>query len=420
MKKPVSAWVRVIRDLRGYNKSMSFSSGFFEPFLDHYTQMLDCPDPLAFEDYRLGLSEPAERHKLTVHLEGCERCRQLLEQLTLLPDSLSELSEQLPAAVAQAEPETGLERPKPAPGQIWSSRAVFDLAAAGLPVTDEAVAKASFLRLFVITGLGPRRLGRFQILQLCPITELTELASDRDLMLTEADTTFEEPVMIESWNRLDALAEHLESCLGEISPRALTQLSDMLAGLPGESLRGGQIISPEGPHARFQARDREQVAYLNLPIQALEQLCRYSSRYLLRIEPKTGLSPATGQAPPTPLFPARLQQGPDRVLAASSSDSSLAPAAHWKETLQLSDELLVDVWLEGSNLEFYAYTVEQMPLSGLNISVPDAQGALRELVSDELGTAFISLTEISSGEILLGFKLAEPALVKLLPVSIQN
>ncbi|HEY9838816.1 MAG TPA: zf-HC2 domain-containing protein [Candidatus Obscuribacterales bacterium] len=394
------------------------SSGFFQPFLDDYTQMLACPDPLLLEDFRLGQLEAGEQAAVQGHLDGCAACRQRLHHLQQTPAKAFGGTEPPPAA-AVPEAASGSHPAGFAMGQIWSTRAELQLADFGLPDRGTPV-KAGFLRLFVIVGIGPLQLGRFQELSLCPLSEFSDLASDRDLLLDAQATPFDEPLMLETWNTVPALALQLESCHGALAAEALAQLLGMLQGQPGSARRGGKLISEEGPHARFQAHEHAQVAYLAEPLRALAELRRLSSQYLLRVTPK-GLQPPTGALPPISVFPSRLEKRRDQVLAAAS-DATAGEAAKpaFKERLELAPDCLLELWVEGGNLEFYAHSSEQLPLTGLQISYPDAQGQLQTLLSDRLGTAFIPLNQLATGEILLGFSLAQPPISKWLPVQVQS
>lgn len=392
------------------------SSGFFQAFADDYAQMLACPDPLLLEDFRLGRLEAGPRASVQAHLGGCAACRERLRQLEALPASgaVEPDSESRPAEASELPAET---RPAFALGQIWSTVAELDLSAHGLPAA--APVKAGFLRLFVITALGPRHFGSYQELSLCPLNELSELASATDLLLEGPDTPFDEPMMLETGNCVQALGLQLERHHGELAPRALADALALLAGTPSQARRGGKILSPEGPHARFQALEQSQLAYLAVPLAALAELRRLSSRYLLAISPK-GLRPPATETPPSPLFAARRpRREPDRVLAAATAEPSLTetPLQPWKETLVLSETLLVDLWVEAGNLEFFAYTPEQLPVPRLRIGYPDAAGALQSLDCDELGTAFVPLSELGRGELLLSFERGE--LRKLMPIQFE-
>lgn len=420
MRKPPSAWVRFIQ---GYNEFMS--SGFFQPFLDDYAQMLACPDPLLLEDFRLNQLSDSQYKEVQAHLETCPLCR---TQLARLSDAILTVSPELmvqvprnasaPADLKSFHSVRSASALSVQIGQIWTTYAELSLAGQGLPSETEQVVRAGFLRLFVVAGIGPLHLGRYQEVSLCALNELSDLATEQDLLLPAEATPFDEPLMLECGNMAPALTLHLESCLGELSPDALVQWQAWLAGQPSQARRGGKVLSPDGPHARFQALERQQLAYLAIPLQALKRLQNLSHGYLLRITPK-GIQPPATQRPENPLFPNRRERQQDRILAASSSeaqalDPSLAQPSAWKQSLELAPDCLLDVWVEGANLEFYAYSSEQIPLTGLMISLPDHEGALQTLETDDLGTAFVPLHQLASGEILL--TLSYGALQKFLPV----
>lgn len=412
MHKPRSAWVRFVQ---GYNDFMN--SGFFQSFLNDYAHMLTCPDPLQLEDERLGLLSEPESQALQEHLAGCATCR---EQLARLGQSLplpSTKATEIPA-VTPFKASTAAASASLAPGQIWSTRAELDLQAHALPAAQTV--RAGFLRLFVVIGLGPLHAGRFQEVRLCPVTELTELAGDKDLLLEPADSSLEEELMIETWNLSSALAMHLQSCVGELKPDALAQLRLMLQDQPFSAKRGGQIISPDGAHARFQALDRDQVAYLAQPLEALARLMQLARPHLLKVTPK-GLQSATSTPVPHPLFGRRQGQTPDRILAASAGETPTGqePQA-CKERLEFAPDCLLELWSEGSNLELYAHTSEQQPLIGLQLSYPDAQGQPQTLETDHFGTAFVPLAEVAAGEILLSVTLPDSGALRWLPLQVRN
>lgn len=411
MHKPRSAWVRFVQ---GYNDFMN--SGFFQSFLNDYAHMLGCPDPLQLEDDRLGLLSEPESQALQAHLAGCAACREQLARLTQSAPLPSTKATEIPAVTPFTAP-TAAASASLAPGQIWSTRAELDLQAHALPAAQTV--RAGFLRLFVVTGLGPLHAGRFQEVRLCPVTELTELAGDKDLLLEPGDSSLAEELMIETWNLSSALALHLQSRVGELSPEALAQLRLMLRDQPFSAKRGGQIISPDGAHARFQVLEREQAAYLAQPLQAVVRLMQLARPYLLKVTPK-GLqgSPPTA---PHPLFAQRQGQAPDRILAASAGETpTVQEPQAWRESLALAPDCLLELWIEGPNLEFYAHTSEQQPLIGLELSYPDAQGQLQTLDTDSFGTAFVPLAEVAAGEILLSAKLPDSGALRWLTLQLRS
>ncbi|PKL77653.1 MAG: hypothetical protein CVV27_04870 [Candidatus Melainabacteria bacterium HGW-Melainabacteria-1] len=391
------------------------SSGFFQPFLDDYLQMLDCPDPLLLEAYRTEQLSGSQVQDVQTHIVACAACRLRLEHLTQTPALSAEGTP--PAPTTGADAESSL--PAVAPGQIWSTRAQLKLSDWGLPDSDANPVEAGFLRLFVLTAIGPCHFGRYQEVSLCPLTELTDLASAQDLILAEGQSPFGEPLMLESWNQAPALTLQLERCHGMLSNGVMQDLQHMLQDQPSSARRGGRVISSEGPHARFQVRERAQLAYLAAPLQALAELRRLSAAYLLRISPK-GFQLSGAQPAPSSLFAVRRTQARDRLLAASTDLTSPAAAEPLlRDSLMLTEDLLLELWVEGENLEFYACSSEQRPLTGLSISWPDRQGQVQCLLTDALGTAFVPLAELARGEILLMFELQQPSVRKLLPIALS-
>lgn len=414
--KHVNRWVQSIRR---YNVSMSVPQGFFGQFIEHYAQMLDCPDPLSLAAFALNQLPAEQERKLQAHLTDCQACQTALNHL-----NKTAATGQIPydfnqdASLAAELDQTPATPQALAPGQIWSTYAQFDLKAHGLPVGQQALVEADFSRLFVITALGPKHLGRFQEVTLCPLSEQTELSSEQDLLIAAADNPFDETLMLESWNPQQALSLQLEHYHGQLSAKILADLDALQQAKPNSARRGGKIISERGPHARFQELERQQNAYLAKPLQALHELERLSRSYLLQISPK-GLTQPQSQISPSVLFPQRQGRQQDRILAAASSTLEREQTADNKETLLLNQDLCLDLWLEGQNLEFYSYTSEHQPVSGLLIDFTDAQGYLQTLVSDQLGTAFLPLATLLEGASLLGFRYPSQDLALLYPVHRQ-
>lgn len=410
MHRPYSAWVRFIRR---YNEFMS--AGFFQNFLDDYARMLSCPDPMLLEAF-YSRQVPADASaRIEAHITLCPDCQRHLDSFTDLADAFEISATPLDQdAEILAIPS---EKVPLKPGQIWSTRASLPLTELGLPLVAQERVEASFMRLFVVLSLGPLHLGQFREVLLCPVTEWQELASAEDVMLAAAESSLDEPVMIEVWNAVPALAVHLEQYLGEITPDALLQLRQMQAGGSGEFARGGKIISDVGPHARFQALERSQVAYLQQPLAALAALTKLSQAHLLRVTPAGFTASA---AAPSALFPRRRHRSQDRTLAASAEATLSSPAQAWKETYDLAADRLLDIWIEGDNLEFYAYTAEQQPLPNLQITYPNRQERLKTLETDELGTAFVAFAELMAGQMLLSFHLPETGTILWLPLQFET
>lgn len=382
----------------GYNEFMS--SGSFSHRLDAYAQMVSCPDPLALDEFRMRPEAP-EFAAIQAHLAGCQLCQKSLTALASTPEM--PLREDLASAVSPLPVPPPLSPPPLAVGQIWSTHAQLALARVGLPELQAEPVMASFARLFVIAALGLRHLGRYPEVTLYPLNDFTDLASQHDLFLNPEDTPFDEPLILETAAATPALALHLEQYHGDVSPQVLAALQALEQRQEPSLRRGGTILSPDGPHARFQRLEALQLAYLAVPLQALNQLKHAAARALVGIHPKGLRLPA---APPQhPLLATWQPQASDRTLAAASealaSDSPLAALT----TLRLNSQLLVDLWTEGEHLEIYAHTHEQQPVPELAISYPDPSGQLQQVVTDSLGTAFVALDTLAPGEILLGFAL---------------
>lgn len=406
MKHPYA----VVRFLNRYNKAMTFQDGTFQPFLDSYAQMLGCPDLLSWEAYSDQRLSAEDQQELKDHLESCPHCPQLLQVLATEKLSLPEISEhELP--IHTPEPQPSLEKPAElALGQIWSTQAELCLSDYDLPAEGSPVV-AGFLRLFVIVELQERVFGqaRFQLLRLCPLTELQDLATAQDWLLSAADTPFDEPLMLELWNTQTALALHLEDYWGQLSETVLAQLPAVLAGQQAPPQHGGHPLDAQSLHLQFQQLESQQTAYLAQPVQALQRLQALSVPFMVQVTPQ-GLKPPQQLTSPSSLFPRR-QSGSsselqERLLAASSqapvSDPPATAPSAWKELLQLDQALSLEIWLEGKNLEFYASEAEQ-PYAGLEIYYTDRQGQWQCLRSDSLGSAFLPVTALYAGHSLLTF-----------------
>jgi len=409
----------LVKFVQSYNKIMSEHAGFFRPFLAHYTEMLSCPDPLLLEAYGLQSLDSEQLAFVQAHLQTCSHCvakLQALEQSAhwVLPD-LSESTLPAPAQPAADAPPESL--PDLQPGQIWSTLAELKLSAHALGPADCPSVQASLLRLFVVVALGPLHLGRYREVQVCPLSEWTELASAQDLILGPTDQPFEETVMLECWNQSPALALHLEAYLGQISTQALADLQAMLQHTEHGGLRGGQLISEQGAHAEFQRLEREQIAYLQQPLAAVKSLQQTAQKLFLHISPQ-GLSlPAAQPQPAHPRFAVHQPSDTLPTLAAASSSTTQTdtPQAR-KHRLSLSAELQLEVWLAGPNLEFYCTSLEQEPVRGLQIGVPDLQGGILALETDALGTAFVPLSTLPAALVLIELSLPSQQLQSFLPV----
>jgi hypothetical protein len=397
----------------GYNEFMS--SGSFSHRLDAYAQMLSCPDPFVLDEFRMQPDAP-EFAALQAHLAGCPLCQKSLTALATTPERPLSDESRFETVAPSSQP-LALSLPPLAVGQIWSTQAQLLLARVGLPELQSDPIEASFARLFVIAAVGVRHLGRYLELSLCPINDFTELASEHDFFLEPEDTPFEESLLLEAGAITPALAQHLDQYHGEVSPRVLTAIQTLLQQQVPSLRRGGTILSPEGPHARFQRLEASQLAYLAIPLQALAQLKRSAARALVAITPKGLLLPP---APPQhPLLALWQPQASDRTLAAASEAISAESPVSAVTTLRLTPQVLVDLWVEGAHLEIYAHTPEQLPVSNLRISYPDSAGQLQQVATDGLGTAFVALDTLANGEVLLGFALPESTLEQFLPVQLQ-
>jgi hypothetical protein len=352
---------------------MNWQTGILESLLDSYQQSLVGPDLLMLADEQL-------------------------ESLAVLESGFEAQNERAAHVPPQVHQST---QPSLAPGQIWSVPEQINLPA-GLRGQNANPIETGNLRLFVLLEIGPRHLGRFQEILLCPLSELLEMASDQDLILPESENPFAEKIMLEIWNSAQSLSFVLEHCWGEISDKALQQALAAYQGQAHEGLRGGTPLGPQSVIHRFQSQEKTQMTCVAAPMQALNALKTSCAQALIHISPKGLNGPPEGIL--SPLLPTRLTQNQSAVFAASAGAELSAPQASSKERLQLGEDLILEFWQEGENLEFFCANSEQTAYSGLLIGYTHADGGLRTLETDLWGTAFLPLSELYQGETLLSFR----------------
>lgn len=387
----------------------------FQTYVTTYGQMLNCPDPLTLLDYQAQALDEGACADIDAHLAACPACREALVAFQELPAESFEvhLPERLPTLAD--EPDRGETRPLTLQaGQIWLLKGRIDLADHALPASQqgERVIDSGALRLVVLTDTGKKHLGKaaFQELSVCPISEEILMATDRDLVLESPSLSALGPCMIETWNPQIILALQLQDWLGDLSAQELIQLQALIGAasaapfvVPAGVPHGGEVVRSEGAHARFQALEQDQASRLNLPYQALQTALKEIRPYLAEIGKgrlKAAASPE--KAPQWLHLPRRYQREQQiaPVLAASSSQEAAAEpeASGAKEVFRLLDDVLLEMWVEGENLEFYCRHERGEDLAGLAIRYADVSALEQELLTDELGTAFIPLREFSPGE----------------------
>jgi len=379
----------------------------FETFYTAYEELLNCPDPFSLEAYRIGELPVEEHTDIYTHLQDCAACQQALEHLQQNPEPFGFEQTHLPPSQAP------LSLPPPpaafASGQIWLSKSALALQRYHLGTPDAEPVNASYMRHFVIIACGKKSFGNadYQRLTVCPLSEMIALASDQDLILPESEHPLGCTLMAEVWNQQTLLALHLSDYLGQLSDTALTQLqrmSELQSGgqpLQGSGLpRGGTPEAEHAPHLRFKALETEQALYLGQPVQALQALEAFTrdcfievSRQTLRKQFKPGL-----HSPLVP--PGRMPKPAETLLAASSQTESEAPAEAeiFKEQLQLHTDVLLDIWLEGPNLELYCHTLEGKDIAGFTLMFIDRSGQRQSLRTDDFGALFVPLNQFQAQE----------------------
>ena len=352
---------------------MNWHTGILESLLDSYQQSLECPDLLTLADEQL-------------------------ESLAVLESGFEAQNEGAAHVLPQVHQST---QPSLAPGQIWSVPDQIILPV-GLRNQNASLIETGNLRLFIVLEIGPLHLGRFQEILLCPLSELLEMASDQDLILPESENPFAEKIMLEIWNSAQSLSFVLEHCWGQISDKALQQALAAYQGQAHEGLRGGTPLGPESVIRRFQSQEKTQMTCVAAPMEALNALKTSCAQALIHISPKGLNGPSEGVL--SPLLPTRLTQNQSAVYAASAGTELTAPQASSKERLQLGEDVILEFWQEGENLEFFCADSEQTAIGGLLIGYTHTDGSLRSLETDLWGTAFLALAELSKGDTLLSFK----------------
>lgn len=376
----------------------------FDSILNAYQEMLDCPDPISLEDYRLGELSTEESDEIKTHLEQCAHCQLALQQLNNFESStLVSEPTNLVSFVSQAELPSPVEFKA---GQIWLSKAELDLNAFHLNAQKQVIV-ASLMRTFLILECGKKSFGNrdYQSLTVSPISEFIELATEHDYILSDQDSGFGVPMMIELWNSQQVLSLQLERCIGELSEHHLVAVQQMRklilnqesligSGLP----RGGQIQDQAGPHAKFQQREKEQGRYLHIPVEALASLESFSSQCFIEIA-RRQLSKKSEPGLCSPLIPPSIGQMKQKtVLAAASEDSSTQSEAQmFKDRLQLSEDIILEVWLESPHLEFFCHTLEGHEIEGLEVKWIDSNGNWHTLRSDEFGSLYLPLEQLMMG-----------------------
>lgn len=352
-------------------------TGILESLLESYQQSVDSPDLLTITDEQIesfaGLDSGLEAH-------------------------MESENQHFPPQVPQPT------QPSLRPGQIWSIPEQIILPA-GLRGQNANPIEAGNLRLFVLLEMGQRHLGRVQEILLCPLTELLERASHEDLILPESENPFAEKILLEIWNSTPSLSFVLEHCWGEISDKALQQALAAYQGHAHDGLRGGTPLGPESVIRRFQSQEKTQMACLAAPMHALTALKTSCAQALIQISPKGLNGPPEGIL--SPFLPTRLTQSQSAVFAASAGAELTAPQASSKERLQLGEDLILEFWQEGDNLEFFCANSEQTAYRGLLIGYTHIDDGLKLLETDLWGTAFLPLAELSQGDTLLSFKVPE-------------
>lgn len=366
-------------------------------------EMSECPDPVSLEAFRLQQLSADETAGLEVHLHDCESCQTALQQLTATADQ-AEL--QLKFEVFSRPVQQAIDVPDFfEPGQIWLSKAELDLSEFYLDKPGNKL-QSSFMRHFLIVETRQCSLGNpaYQRLNVMPISEHILMATEHDLILSHSP--FGLPIMCEIWNESTLLALHLSQFLGSIEPAQFRQVLKMrelfvqAQPLIGSNLpRGGQILNPEGPHARFQQFERQQVSYLQAPLQALLQLEAFSQNCFLHIAKQTLKKTSSGVR--HPLVPPSIKSfEAEPVLAASNdlTESQLVEKGPLKERLELNSELVLDIWVEGNNLELYCHTLLGEDVAGLEVSLFNQQHQPECYLTDGYGGVFIPLSHFPAEE----------------------
>ncbi|MEZ0368915.1 MAG: zf-HC2 domain-containing protein [Candidatus Sericytochromatia bacterium] len=387
----------------------------FQAYVTSYRQMLGCPDALTLYEYQAQSLDPHSQQELEAHLSACPDCQATLASLEDLPPEALDIA--LPSSMptlSAAEPLPETQSLAPETGQIWLLKQRIDLREQNLPVPDNSpgVLDAGFLRLAVITRVGKTHLGKgnFQELEICPLSEELLMASAWDLLLEQPSAPGLAPCMLEAWNTQTILSLQLQECLGSLNGQELSQLQTLISAwqsqtplTDAELPRGGTVVDPTGAHTQFQHLDREQAALLALPYQALLSGMKELRPFLAEVgRGRLKAAPHSEKIPhwlnPPPRYFGDQKSAPVLAASVTHETEQIEEASSEKELLRLKEDLLLEIWVEGPNLEFYCRRERGEDIAGLSIRYPNTQGAQEEILTDELGTAFIPVESFPSGE----------------------
>lgn len=158
-------------------------------------------------------------------------------------------------------------------GQIWSTRSVLNLP--GLPEsqTDQP-------RLIVILGAISNSPGQHDELMAVPISLKLSMATDFDLIVSEYESPLNYRFMIEIWNEVPVVREHLKHCLGKLPNEVACALMRIHAArLLGEEIPSDLKMKIGLP---LMGDNDGRVAFQQSEIEALDYLARVATSVVFR------------------------------------------------------------------------------------------------------------------------------------------
>jgi len=350
------------------------------------------------------------------YLTDYKHMLELSEESQTVPEMMTEIAlpPKLPTLSNPAPPHTH-SLPKPENGQIWLLKSKITLSDYSLPpINEKNEIAAGFHNLIVIRETGEYHLARpeFQKLTVCPISEEILMASSEDLLLESPSLDLLGPCMIEAWNPQSLLFLQLGQYLGQLNSDEIRQLQTLSNSIemkqPLKDLtipRGGTIINPHGAHQEFRLLEQKHTSAMSQPFQALQEAQKVIAPFLTEVKGNILKTNQIQSTPPLWLrLPQRKPQNDSKapLLAASSTlETHSQSSASERDSLWLGENLNLEIWTEGQNLEFYCRHPNGEEIAGLEIEYCDREKKIHNLLSDEFGSCFLPLQTLPLNQMFL-------------------
>jgi hypothetical protein len=218
-------------------------------------------------------------------------------------------------------------------GQIWSTRAVFELPDGRRYETDEP-------RLVVVLDGDLEQLGGLGQIPVAPISPEVEYATDFDFIVPPSSGPVGFTFMAEVWNETPALVGHLRQFLGTVSGSAASALLQLYnchlldESIPSEirGWVGAPIFSDDDERLAFQETEIQSVAYLALAAAAVlssaerreslrvDAAKEYRWRWVLEAKPRLGWLSDLNLKRDTALAAGRDNEGQTYIIDLADSD----------------------------------------------------------------------------------------------------